>query len=86
MQDSEVLKLLVRADPGSKSFEENACVFLFESSCVQMFDAAWKETYERSLQTPSKDKLDVLFLCLSFVGNLALDQHIGEAMVYTQAH
>ena len=50
-----------------------------------MFDAAGKDTRKFSLQTTSKDKLDVLFLCLSFVGNLALDQHIGEAMVCTRA-
>lgn len=33
------------------------------------------------LQTTPRNNLDVLFLCLTFVVNLALDQYIGEAMV-----
>ena len=42
--------------------------------------------YVNVLQTTPRNNLDVLFLCLTFVANLALDQYIGEAMVCIRAH
>jgi len=48
-----------------------------------MKDHKLLEIVEQLMQTTPRNNLDVLFLCLTFVANLALDQYIGEAMANT---